>query len=312
MEALLASGVPEIPDHTAPGAVGVAQLPVNVLDGVRMSTALTYLEPARSRANLIVHGSSEVTRIAIRNRRAVGVELSNGDVVTAGEVILSAGAYASPRLLRASGVAAPGVGANLIDHPSVSIDLPYYGPTEDVARYQLVATLHSSFADPVADAPDLQIMAGGPFSPETPGEPARFFVGAALLKPRSRGRVGDTRIDLNYFDVPGDLSRLAEGVERIEAVLAAPEIKTLTRGERVTPRITQAQAADWIKANAWSYHHPVGTCALGAVVDEQCRVIEIEGLSVVDASVLPDIPSANTHLPTIMVAEHAVALRART
>lgn len=69
-----------------------------------------------------------------------------------------------------------------------------------------------------------------------------------------------------------------------------------------------AEAA-WIRRNSWTYHHPVGTCAMGtspeagAVVDPSGRVHGIEGLFVIDASIMPDIPSANTHVPTVMVAE---------
>ncbi|GEM_PF-1715586 len=60
----------------------------------------------------------------------------------------------------------------------------------------------------------------------------------------------------------------------------------------------------YIRANCWSYHHPVGTCAMGSVVDERGRVYGVDSLSVIDASIMPSIPSANTHLPTVMLAEH--------
>jgi choline dehydrogenase len=307
-ESLAAAGVPAIADHNAPGAVGVSPLPVNAVDGRRMGTADTYLEPARSRPNLTVRGSSSVERVIMRRGRAVGVELTGGETIDADEIIVSAGTYHSPGLLRASGVDVPAVGANLIDHPAVSIDLPYHRPRQDLARFQLVATLHSSQADASTDPPDLQILAGGPFPRGDPDASAVFFVGAALLKPRSRGRVGDD-IELNYFDHPDDLARLAEGVARGEAVVAGDAIRSLTRGERLTQRRSGTELHQWIRANAWSYHHPVGTCAMGAVVDAHCRVLGVDGLSVVDASVMPDIPSANTHLPTIMVAERVVALR---
>jgi choline dehydrogenase-like flavoprotein len=68
------------------------------------------------------------------------------------------------------------------------------------------------------------------------------------------------------------------------------------------------------EGKTWTYHHPVGTCAMGvdpsagAVVDPTCRLHGISGLRVVDASIMPDIPSANTHLPTIVIAERAAAL----
>jgi choline dehydrogenase len=311
-DSLVNAGVQVIADHNEPWAVGVAPLPVNAVDGRRMSAALTHLEPARHRPNLTIRGGAEVREVVITGGRAVGVRLDNGEVIGADEVILSAGTYQSPLLLLDSGVDRPGLGANLIDHPAVSIDLPYFGPMDDTAWFQLVATLHSSLADPAVDPPDLQIFTGGPFPPGQPGELPVFFVGAALLKPRSRGTVRSANggIDLNYYDHRDDLSRLIEALDRAEEAVTSAAIRELCHGQRLTPRINdRTELREWIAAHTWSYHHPGGTCAMGTVVDEQGRVDGVEGLSVADASVLPEIPSANTYLPTIMLAEHIARLR---
>jgi choline dehydrogenase len=306
---LRAAGLPIIDDHNAPYAVGVAPLPLNAVDGRRMSTALTHLEPARSRANLIVRGDCLVNEIVIIGGRATGVHLDDGELINGGEVIVCAGAYQSPGLLRRSGVDLPGVGANLIDHPAVGIDMPYYGPLDDVAPHQLVATLHSALANPATEPPDLQILVGGPYLPSEPGGPRTFYVGAAVLKPRSRGHVG-AEIDLNYYDDADDLTRMVEGIGRVEDVIAGPAIRALSKGERLQPRIAgDSEVREWILAATWSYHHPVGTCAMGVVVDTDCRVHGVERLSVVDASVMPDVPSANTNIPTIMIAEHVAQRR---
>jgi choline dehydrogenase len=308
-DALVATGLQAIKDHNAPYAVGVAPLPLNAVDSRRMSTALTHLEPARGRPNLRVRGDALVVEIVIVGGRAIGVRLADGAVIDGGEIIVCAGAYQSPDLLRRSGVDLPGVGANLIDHPAVGIDLPYYGPFDDVAPHQLVATLHSSLANPATDPPDLQILISGPYAPNDAAQPPTFFIGAAVLKPRSRGRVGDD-IDLNYYDDPDDLLRIVEGLDRVEAAIAAPPIRALSKGERLQPRLTdRSELHAWIAGATWSYHHPVGTCAMGVVVDADCRVHGLEGLSVVDASVMPDIPSANTNIPTIMIAEHVAQRR---
>jgi choline dehydrogenase len=308
-EAMCEVGVPKIADHNAPFGVGVAPLPVNAVDGRRMSTALTHLEPARSRSNLTIRGDAEVEKVIVKGGRAMGVQLAGDEVIHAGEIIVCAGAYISPTLLRRSGIDLPGVGANLIDHPAVSVDLPYYGPMRDYPVFQLAATLHSSMANPSSDPPDLQIMVCGPFPAHgDDGETGMFFIAAALLKPLSRGAVGDD-IDLNYFDHPDDLPRIVEGLERVEAAIATSTIQELTKGERLEPQPTSDELPEWVKHNAWTYHHPVGTCAMGTVVDSNCRVIGVQGLSVVDASIMPDIPSANTNIPTIMVAERAAQLR---
>ena len=98
--------------------------------------------------------------------------------------------------------------------------------------------------------------------------------------------------------------RLAEGLDVAEEVVASAPVRAVTDA-RFEPRPqTPAERDQWVRASAWSYHHPVGTCALGIVVDEECRLDGLEGLRVVDASVLPEVPSANTNLPTLAVAEH--------
>jgi choline dehydrogenase len=183
----------------------------------------------------------------------------------------------------------------------VSIDLPSRGPTEHRAQYQLVATLDSSLADPAEDPPDLQVVVGGPFGSD---QAAVFFVGAALLKPWSRGQVGD-EVRLGYFQTAGDLDRLLEGLDVAEAAITQPALRELTGGERLSPLIDDRdERRSWVRAHAWSYHHPVGTCAMGTVLDERCRVDGVEGLGVVDTSAMPAIPSANTHVPTTMLADH--------
>lgn len=309
LDGLQSAGFLRVADHNASYAVGVGPLPVNAVNGHRMSTALTHLEVARVRPNLRVRGDTMVVEVVITGHGATGVRLPSDEVISAGEVILSAGTYHSPGLLRRSGIELPGLGANLIDHPAVSIDLPYQGPPQDVPPFQLIATLHSSMADPAKDPPDLQVLVGGPFPTNDHAERRGFFVGAALLKPRSRGRVQDG-IELNYFDDPDDLARLVEAIDRVEAAIAGAALRQISGPDRLEPRPADRTALHaWIKARVWSYHHPVGTCAMGAVVDERYRVLGVDRLSVVDASVMPDIPSANTNIPTIMIAERVAGLR---
>jgi choline dehydrogenase len=118
---------------------GIGPVTRNCQNGVRMSMAHCYLNPVRHRANLTVRGSTVVGRVLIEDRRAIGVEIVDGDsrsTITAPEVILAAGGIASPHILTLSGIARrdvlerlgipialelPGVGRNLSDHPVVSI-----------------------------------------------------------------------------------------------------------------------------------------------------------------------------------------------
>ena len=112
--------------------MGVGPLPVNSIDGVRQSAAATYLAEARHRRNLTVMADAEVDRLVLEHGAARGARLTDGRVVRAPLVVLSAGAYGSPAILLRSGVGPapdlarlgipcvadrPGVGRNLIDHP---------------------------------------------------------------------------------------------------------------------------------------------------------------------------------------------------
>jgi choline dehydrogenase len=185
-----------------------------------------------------------------------------------------------------------------------------------VPVFQIVATFRSSAADS-ASAPDLQCIVGGPYE----GDPASFFLGAALLKPQSRGSVtlrsidpaAPPRIDLGYFRSSDDLDRLLGGLERVREAAHGDAIEELSGGVQFAPG-AEDDLLQWVQRATWTYHHPVGTCAMGgdpsagAVVDAACRVHGVGGLRVIDASIMPDIPSANTHVPTVMVAERAAAL----
>ena len=339
LEAFDSLGLPRVADHNAPGAVGAGPAPVNCRDGTRMSTALTYLPP-RGRDNLTVRCEAEVARLVLDGTRAVGVRLTSGEELRSRRVVLCAGAYGSPTLLLRSGVGPaselaklgvpvkldlPGVGCNLIDHPSVSVRIPYRSTPDPAPLFQVVATLRSDGSSP-RDPPDLQLLTAGPY-PAEGGEPPWFMLAAALLKPRSRGqlslRSGDPTeppsIRLGYLTEQIDVDRLAQGLERAEELAAHPAFRALAATEAATagdspPRADERR--DWVRRNCWTYHHVVGTCAMGAdsdpaaVVDARGRVHGGEGLYVVDASVMPDVPSANTHIPTVMVAERLAEMLA--
>lgn len=287
-------------------------------DGQRISTALAYLAPGEDRSNLTVRGDAQVAELIMKGARAIGVRLLSGDDIRSDQVVVSAGTYASPALLMRSGIGAsavlraldipmiadlPGVGQNLIDHPAVSMDLLYDKVVERVPVFQVAATFYSSATDSDG-APDLQCLVGGPYQ----GEPAMFVIGTALLKPRSRGSVAlrsidptaPPRIDLGYFRASDDLDRLLEGLQRVSEVCRVGAIKELSGAVEFAPG-PQVDLRAWARRAAWTYHHPVGTCAMGvdpsagAVVDPACRVHGIEGLWVVDASVMPVGEYAHTH-----------------
>ena len=251
-------------------------------------------------------------------------------------MVLAAGAYASPAILQRSGIGAagqlsalainvvadlPGVGENLIDHPLVAIDLPTR-PGVTGPRFQSIATLRSQLAP--AAGPDLHLFAAGPFDVGPSG--AVFGLVTGLVLPLSRGWVrlrsadpaDPPRIDVAHLRHPDDMRRMLEATLIARTISRTAPLADLVEGPELTPGPSvgddnaEAIAAS-IASRVSTYHHPVGTCRMGAdpdggaVVDSRGRVHGIERLHVADASIMPTIPSANTNLPTIMVAERIAA-----
>lgn len=343
VEAAVETGYPYVADHNRPGAVGVGPLPRNVADGIRMSTALTYLAAARHRSNLAVRAEAIVDHVELVRGQATGVRLVGGETVGAGCVLLAAGAYSSPAILARSGIGLAGdltrlgvdvavdlagVGANLIDHCLVAVDLPCAPGMAIGPRFQTVMTLRSSPAGPGV-APDLHLYAAGPFDVPADFSPtgAVFGLVVGLLAPRSRGRlwlrspdpVDPPLIDLGHLRHPDDLSRVVDATVLARRLSREEPLASLVKGEELNPGagVTDDDhdaIAQSVRERVATYHHPVGTCRMGAdpddgaVVDACGSVYGVERLHVVDASVMPTIPSANTNLPTIMVAERMAAL----
>jgi choline dehydrogenase len=334
-DAAVAAGHQLAGDHNEPGAVGVGPSPRNVRDGLRMSTALTHLVTARGRPNLTIRAGTAVDRVELRGTTARGIRITSGEIVEADAVVVTAGSYASPAILMRSGIGPaaglrdlgigvtadlPGVGDNLIDHPLAAVDLPttpgFAGP-----RFQVILTLRSSLADP-AGPPDLHLFAAGPFDDAASPAGGVFGIVAGLLAVRSRGSVrlrsadpaDPPRIDIAHLRHPEDMTRMIEATRHARRLSRTIPLAGFVTGAELAPGPAisdddTAGLARSIRQRAGSYHHPVGTCAMGphpgdgAVVDARGAVHGIDGLRVADASVMPAIPAANTNLTTIVIAE---------
>jgi choline dehydrogenase len=177
-------------------------------------------------------------------------------------------------------------------------------------------------SDPTQPLPDLQyhfvpglLFDHGRKPTDRHGYTLRF----SLLRPRSRGAItlrsadpfAAPAIDPNYFADPADILPLRNGVKQARDTLAQAAFDPY-RGPEITPGAavrSDAEIDEWVRRTAESIYHPVGTCRMGAdamaVVDDQLRVRGIDGLRVVDASVMPDIIGGNTNAPTMMIAEKA-------
>jgi choline dehydrogenase-like flavoprotein len=140
-----------------------------------------------------------------------------------------------------------------------------------------------------------------------------------VLRPKSRGSVtlqssdplAAPLIDPNFLDDPEDMTRMVKGFRIMREVLAQPSLARYGGRElnRSATARTDAEIEGFIRSQADSIYHPVGTCRMGsdeaAVVDATLRVHGIDGLRVIDASVMPRIVGGNTNAPTVMIAEKA-------
>ena len=340
--ACIAAGFPDDPDMNHPEATGVGAFPLNNPDGVRMSTALTYLNACRHRLNLTIRANAPARRIRFDGQRATGVEVESGGqvfVVEGTEIILSGGAIASPQLLLLSGVGPaeglselginpihnlPGVGRNMKNHPSVSLRFRAragHRPAPDAPRNQVgLRFTADGLAGEPATRNDIQVQptTSYPESREAPD----IRIGCRLELPFSQGELTLTsadpavqpRLDYRFLTDPRDRERLRSAIRQCAELFKHPAFADLL-GERLAPAdadLTDDSALDaWLEQNAGIAGHTSVTCKMGpesdplAVVDQYCRVYGLAGLRVIDASVMPEITRANTNATTIMIAERA-------
>ena len=336
-------GFPEDPDQNHPDSNGVAARPLNNIDGVRMSTALTYLGPARHRLNLTTRGNVTVRRILFQGKKAVAVEAESGEevfTVEADQIILSSGAIASPQVLLLSGVGPaqqiqglgielvhdlPGVGENLRDHPAVFTLFRCHGqPPDDSAPSIQVGLRYSPEGSgtrgDIQLAPILMTSEHRPASVKIESDAFHFGFSAALQNASTAGRLRLTSTDphvqpelnYDYLSDPVDRQKMRQAVRLGIRLSQSSRFRDII-AERLNPTdddLASDEALDnWLLRNAYTQHHSSGTCKMGlgsdptAVVDQYCRVYGLENLRVVDASVMPDVIRANTNATTIMIAE---------
>ena len=332
------AGIPDDADLNHPTSGGVGAFPLNNPDGVRMSTALTYLHAARQRPNLSVKAKALVRRILFTGRQAVGVEVDSGGetfVVEAGDIILSAGAIQSPQLLMLSGVGPvdhlrhlgiplvhdlPGVGQHLKNHPAVSVRyLPQMHDLLDpnAPRNQVALRVTAPGSQTRNDI-QIQPTSSGPM-----GRAAQDMrLGVRLELPVSAGEVRlagtdptvQPHLEYRLLTHAWDRERLRAAVRLCGQLLQDPVFKDMV-GQRMTPTdrdLASDQALDtWLQLNAGIAGHSSLTCKMGpasdamAVVDQYCRVHGLSHLRVIDASAMPELPRANTNATIIMLAERA-------
>lgn len=325
--ALVSLGYPVFDDYHALDATGISRIALTLRDGRRVSTNDAYLEPARHRPNLTVRGNILVDRILLEGRRATGVRTESGEEIDGHEVIVCAGAIHSPAVLLRSGIGRDDglpVGANLKDHAATAgFELALKprarmaSPAASVASSMLRYT--SGLTD--AGANDMQIVWFGAIGPTEDALAGGRLFGAAMrvfshghVRLRSDDPRVDPIVEFNMLSDDRDRVRLRDCVRRMIDVVKQPAVTAIS--DHVVALSTPIDELDtdeaidaWLAATVNDYVHAAGTCRIGtpgdpmAVVDTDCQVIGYQQLRVCDASVMPDLPKANTHLTTVAIAE---------
>jgi choline dehydrogenase-like flavoprotein len=347
-EAALAAGHQFAPDHNAPLAHGLSPYAFNGRHGRRVSTNDAYLEPARDRPNLTVHGEVCVDRVLIEHGRAVGVRaLQGGDVVEyrATTVILSAGAVHSPAILLRSGVGPAGhlrehdlpvvadlpVGDGVQDHPLVILRLRL----REGAHIQKPATRHGRYCirfglglttEPADGMLCLLSEAGAPGEGEIFGWLNRTL-STGTIRLASADPGDDPVVEQDLLSDPEDLRRMLAMIEHMTELARQPALAGVTRSAQLSAgagagdglpvldrKFDSAEVRQFVLANVYDAAHICGSCRMGAagnpatVVDERGRILGVEGLWVADASIFPWVPSANTHLSSVLAGEKVAEL----
>jgi choline dehydrogenase len=332
-----ASRVDDINDAAQLPGVGVFPGSVDPHTGERLSVSQAYLTPEeRARPNLTIRCRTRVRRVLLRDDAVEGVELDDGGVLRAPEVVLCAGAIESPRLLLVSGIgppdeladagiapvaALPGVGRGLQDH--VGLGCLYSTPIHEtlVGSPAKVVWIGDTGHD---RAPDFHILVA-PIS-SSPAGGTLFQLFAFHLQPRARGRLrlrpgdphGQPLIELPFLDGEDlrDLSVVVDRVGQLERTDAFGSLGAtrLTPADPIPPGIGPDDVARLLDHGTFTYFHQTGTCRMGssddphAVLDAQLRVRGVRGLRVADASCMPGIVRGNTYLGCVMVAERLAEL----
>jgi choline dehydrogenase len=259
--------------------------------------------------------------VLLDGHRAVGVATSAGEL-RAGTVVLAAGAYGSPGILLRSEIQGLPIGDGLIDHVGVGLGFDaterLQRETAEFERAHALAmaqvTIEARSSGCAEGVCDLFL-----FPAIDPPGPAGYEISAAVfaMKPESRGTVRLTSpdpraplaIDHGFLSEQRDAEVIAEGVEKLRELAASDAVRPYAvRERRPGPEV---DGLAHVRATARGFFHPVGTCAIGRVVDGSGRALGYEGLVVADASVMPTIPRANTNLSTLALAERIAEVTAQ-
>ena len=366
-------GLPLIDDFNTGDNEGVGPIHFTQKGGRRWSAATAFLKPALRRPNLALETEALAERLLLEGKRVVGIEYRKGTdkrtARAAREVIVAAGAIATPPLLLRSGLGPaehlrdhgidvvldrPGIGGNLQDHLQCHLSYRVEGigtlnERSNSLLGKLAMTLqYAAFrrgplsmgpsslgmfarSDPNRERANIGLIAM-PFSRKAATATGAFHDFPAItvsvyeLRSASRGMIrlksaeaaAQPDIRFNYLNAEGDRQVAIDGLRVARRIMRQPALAS-HRPQEIAPRPEvrdddDAGLLELFRSFSTTVFHPVGTAKMGlpsdptAVVDSRLRVMGVDGLRVVDASVMPVITSGNTNAPTMMIAEKGAAM----
>ncbi|PZR54976.1 choline oxidase [Xylanimonas oleitrophica] len=356
LDACEQAGIPRVRFNDGTTVVeGAAFFQINAHeDGTRASSSVSYLHPVLGRENLTVLTDHQVERITFDDDlRATGVDVRSGlfrtvHLAARREVVLSAGAIDSPKLLMLSGVGpaehlrevgvevlvdSPGVGSHMQDHPEGVISWEALQPMPTTSTQWWEIGIFARTAQAVArgdDRPDLMFHYGSvPFDMHTarqgyPTSPNAFCLTPNVTHARSRGTVrlrsrdfrDKPKVDPRYFTDPHDMEVMVEGIKLARQIVAQPAMAAWAGRELFPgPDVrTDEEIADYVRRTHNTVYHPTGSVRMGAPddpaspLDPQLRVKGVTGLRVADASVMPEITTVNPNITVMMIGERCADL----
>lgn len=344
-------GIPGVADLNAeamegPGAAGIPNVTVRG-SNERVSMATAFIHPNRHRRNLTVLLDASVRGLILTGTRATGVEFTHEGrlhrIAASREIVLSAGAINTPKLLMLAGIGdtaalarhgiatvqhLPGVGQNFQDHILVAGCVFEYRRPEPPRNNSAEFTFFWK-SDARLPGPDLQpVLEEKPFGSEItakqfglPVDPASCWTLApGLIRPQSRGHLALTgsdpddpiAIQANFLSAPADVAALLRSIELCRELGNAPELRDFVKRELMPGPLSRPEMANFLRNAAGTYFHQTCTARMGldadSVVDGSLKVHGIEGLRIADGSVMPTITSGNTMAPCALIGARAAKL----
>ena len=342
VKAAASVGIPSFDDHNGAmmeGPGGCALPNVAIKDGRRHSVFMNYLRPVMDKPNITVLINAEVQTLTLDGAKATGVVVQTAagtkTFEAEREIVLSAGAINTPRILMLSGIGdeavlkqagvpvrhkLAGVGKNFRDHVLLGGCIWEY--TEALPpRNNMSECTFFWKSDSALDTPDLQpFQVEVPYASEVTGKQykvpkAGWTIAPGLVRPESHGTVtirsADPKvppvIDARFLSDPKDVKALVRCVEICREIGNSAEMKPFTKREVMPGPLKGADLEQFVRNSATTYFHQTCSCRMGkdegAVVDGKLKVRGIDGLRIADGSIMPRVTTGNTMMPCVIIGE---------